>query len=602
MFTVIAIDKNLEPLLKDFLPLYNSCMNNDTIKIITWYRDGKSLNECFPQLDKVIFLQNEWRMIIISDEMDGNQINPFDSYGYSHVENLIYSSQLLGYVPPHITFDDNQDILNIEDFDNLNDNFQEGITEPNQIYLLAVTKEKKDSHNYNDMDKNFWDRCNYPSNCRFIKYNLLEHSNIVTSLSKLELVLAIHTISYNEISSNDLQAYEVYNLSINLDKDKLYESFNKYYNRLWNIENKLHKNQENIQQLKNKNIEHGSIYDINVNINVEVQYENANDLYISKDDFGIFKDVPKLDRIEWNLQRERVNESLIHFLKQPRRSLKKATKQAQKYGEYNKDEVSHLYLNEFQMEDLQEELNNIELELVQCETNNIFDITNFKNEQEKIDINVKRIMKQRGRKKIVISSLLICSIIYFIGFIPFLVSALHEQQLLEGIFIVAIILGGFVLVGIIAILYNKNIFMKAINQFNKLMYSIIDEVQDIHNQYSQYLSYLSSFMKGKSLQYQLTHEKEVLNYDERMIFMHLKKTDRCMKMVTLWIKTINKEFQNLYEYDEMQNFDFFIQPEENQFYNFQDEYNKYPVQLNNSPNSFISPFEFIKSIGIQKGE
>src|SRR5699024_11955231 len=53
--------------------------------------------------------------------------------------------------------------------------------------------------------------------------------------------------------------------------------------------------------------------------------------------------------------------------------------------------------------------------------------------------------------------------------------------------------------------------------FNALMRDIVKRVQDSSRQYSSYLTALSSFMKGKSLLYQLMHGDESLDENEKQI-------------------------------------------------------------------------------------
>ena len=50
MFTVVAVDAKLEPLLKDYLPLYETA-REEQIRMIRWNRQGGSVQRCGRTLD-----------------------------------------------------------------------------------------------------------------------------------------------------------------------------------------------------------------------------------------------------------------------------------------------------------------------------------------------------------------------------------------------------------------------------------------------------------------------------------------------------------------------------------------------------------------------
>ena len=53
MFTVVAVDAKLEPLLKDYLPLYETA-REEQIRMIRWNRQGGSVQTALPQLEEQV--------------------------------------------------------------------------------------------------------------------------------------------------------------------------------------------------------------------------------------------------------------------------------------------------------------------------------------------------------------------------------------------------------------------------------------------------------------------------------------------------------------------------------------------------------------------
>ena len=59
MFTVVAVDTRLEPLLKDYLPLYETA-REEQIRMIHWNRQGDSVANALPQLEEQVQEQSCW--------------------------------------------------------------------------------------------------------------------------------------------------------------------------------------------------------------------------------------------------------------------------------------------------------------------------------------------------------------------------------------------------------------------------------------------------------------------------------------------------------------------------------------------------------------
>ena len=241
MFTVVAVDEKLEPLLKDYLPLYETA-REEQIRMIRWNRQGGSVQTALPQLEEQVQEQNEWRILLVGDEDVIRTRNPFDIARSDQAADYARCAQMLGHIPPWITFHEEEGGLSSQiDMPQEQEREERRFTDPDQIFLLAVTQERQDIkkmrsiRNEDAVDPEFWNRCNYPANCRFLKMNLLRKHNIVTPGARMELAMGIHTLAFNEIPSSDLQAYELYNLIIELNEEAEYAGFSEYYLSLIHI-------------------------------------------------------------------------------------------------------------------------------------------------------------------------------------------------------------------------------------------------------------------------------------------------------------------------------------------------------------------------------
>ena len=61
------------------------------------------------------------------------------------------------------------------------------------------------------------------------------------------------TLAFNEIPSSDLQAYELYNLIIELNEENEFAGFSEYYSRLQAIELRLQRTREFLDRVREKN-------------------------------------------------------------------------------------------------------------------------------------------------------------------------------------------------------------------------------------------------------------------------------------------------------------------------------------------------------------
>ena len=83
-----------------------------------------------------------------------------------------------------------------------------------------------------------------------------------------------------------------------------------------------------------------------------VYNEPPGSLTVSKKGFTLVKDRPKLDGRLWKERREEVDENLEKYLKQPRRALKQAAREARRKGIFDAGADQNgrsVYLDEFQL-------------------------------------------------------------------------------------------------------------------------------------------------------------------------------------------------------------------------------------------------------------
>lgn len=609
MFTVVAVDTRLEPLLKDYLPLYETA-REEQIRMIHWNRQGDSVANALPQLEEQVQEQNEWRILLVGDEDAVRTRNPFDTDRSMQALDYVRCAQMLGHIPPQVTFHEEEGhVISRIDAPDQHEREERRFTDPDQILLLAVTQERQDIkkmrsiRNEDAVDPEFWDRCDYPANCRFLKMNLLRNHNIVTPNARMELAMGIHTLAFNEIPSSDLQAYELYNLIIELNEENEFAGFSEYYSRLQAIELRLQRTREFLDRVREKNAAQ-EMPKIRNEIDVEVYNEQPGSLTVSKKGFTLVKDRPKLDERLWKERREEVDENLEKYLKQPRRALKQAAREARRKGIFDAGADQNgrsVYLDEFQLEDIHEKVDQLELEMAQCEAADILRQDAFREEQDEAQQEVRRIMRRRSGLGTTVLTIVVALIFYALGFVPFVMTASRMQLLSESLIVSGALILIVAIAALGALIYNRHLLMAAIANFNALMRDIVKRVQDSSRQYSSYLTALSSFMKGKSLLYQLMHGDESLDENEKLLRMHVHRLKECQRQLEEWCRPLDRAPSRIYSQDSVRGFDYMREdPKTSLYYVYQRGEQTYPVHLNEDAEYLRSPFSFIDQMIIRK--
>ena len=294
------------------------------------------------------------------------------------------------------------------------------------------------------------------------------------------------------------------------------------------------------------------------------------------------------------------------FIGDPRgvlkRALKKAAREARRKGVFETEKNGHsVYLDEFQLEELHEDVDRLELEMAQCETTDILNAEAFREEQDEAQREVRRIMRRRSGFALTLGTVLFALFLYALGLVPFVMAASRLHLLPESLMVSGVLILTVAVAALFALIYNRHLLMVAIGKFNEVMRSIVKRVQDSSRQYAEYLSALSSFMKGKSLLYQLMHGDESLDENEKLLRMHVHRLKECQRQLEEWCRPLDRALSRQYSQDSVRGFDYMKEdPKTSLYYVYQHGEQTYPVHLNEDAEYLSSPFSFIEQMIIRK--
>ena len=210
-------------------------------------------------------------------------------------------------------------------------------------------------------------------------------------------------------------------------------------------------------------------------------------------------------------------------------------------------------------------------------------------------------MRRRSGLGTTVLTIVVALIFYALGFVPFVMTASRMQLLSESLIVSGALILIVAIAALGALIYNRHLLMAAIANFNALMRDIVKRVQDSSRQYSSYLTALSSFMKGKSLLYQLMHGDESLDENEKLLRMHVHRLKECQRQLEEWCRPLDRALSRQYSQDSVRGFDYMKEdPKTSLYYVYQHGEQTYPVHLNEDAEYLSSPFSFIDQMIIRK--
>lgn len=633
MLTVLAIDKNLICELDDFESLFSNVEKKGEFKICSWNREGNNLFEAIPALfDRHFISENElrsWNIMIVSDNRKCTADNPFSGDYLNDKENLPDPelneiAKMLGIVPTdsHSWYElpDNKFGTikwNVEVNRNLRDeklqqyNIME-FSRPQKIFLFSVVcKNDVDVDEFSKKNCDATERgtfrvkAKYPVNCRFLRFNLSSISNVNTKEDYFRLWMTLLTFVYNDADSIYLSPDALYNIDSVIDKKIMQTQISAIYSKVHYVKKLATLRISDIEKMReHMKQKHYDVPNLNSDINVEFNTDDSG-LYLNKKRFGLAKNCPCEDTATYRYQREGIEKRIFDFLKAPKRALKRAVSATKSNGIFHPDSEEKIHLDEDQTEDLIDNINDLELKLFGSDAvDSAYEQRNEKARQECDKENYKTMHKRATVSVIILGSVAaFCSVL--LGFVPYIINAFvsdNDQTIADSFMITFASLFVLCIAGIITILILRIPLSKGLKKFHAIIKLLVDQTNDLADQYTAYLSKLSSFMKSNSFNTYLHCNNNVyLKDEENKLRKNLDFSEKREQMCQKWAE----EFDFKLQYNEKHmDSDYTIDdyPEKNPLYSFRLNYGDFRVLLNQKRSNLITPYQFISSINIVREE
>lgn len=666
MHTVIILSKHSSNLLREFRFLFQPFVKNDTISFCDWNESGTDIKTSVPELYKIIKGRTEWRAVIVSAEpvygrRNGpipNEKNPFDFPGECSTDSLPKDSlvpiirlthMICGYPSaPVKNFEEGYEYvdevtgethrvraseLSQEEFYALSEKYKEGIKQiylkervseeveqarkmleekysftdvrPQEVYLVSLRKHPDDENHiyaswkapFEMESSDFCRRNNYPGICRFLCFGITNPENSKYMKELTEFWLSVLTVAVNQIPASSLQAYKLYRLEIKISKEEFSEMLNQHLNKM---EAAFEFVKERLRMKSTNPIEDGGKIVEKQHIPVIFSEASGRELYIDTSRLGLSRDCPGDELEFWNTQVKEKQGKVERFLKMPRRAIDRtALHVKERAADFFDDQYE---LDRFQIEELEDEIDVLELELLTSDTHTMVDKEKLRKDMEQLDKQVKKDIARRMRKGSVIGVGVSILLIYMIGFFPYVFNSLKlgKAQFFAslGVMLASTFLAA--IGGVIVLFIFRRQMAASMGRFNKLMQELINNVNGCGKKFEKYFSALCTYMKAQSIYEGLTKRKDAVSARTARLRTHKQALRSCIErdeeLATAFGIRRNADFEkNVTRF-----FDEEKLPKDNRLYFYEIDEGKTEVPLNTTGEMLRTPYKFIEGLFIER--
>ena len=532
MLSVLIIDTEVYEHYSKYDYFFGHFENNNDIAVCVWNRKSREgdIASMLPQLMDAVRNVPEWNAYIIcephnsiafleNDFKNKTQfsINPYerantDSYDPDK-DRLLKLVYLLGG-----RGDDRTEYIR---------QYQFRAARPNMIYLITprilknIEQQKHfllseirgdNTGNSEDPDSilagqvdltdnysEFWERYEYPPNCRFLVYDFPEEKHLTYQNSWFPFWVAVISMAQNSISNSILTPYVLYVLAIDIDDIKFAEYISEFYTMLLenkDINNRVIDKERYIEKVESKSTDITVSDDLSP---VFVTFPNfdVGELYANDYNISIYKDRPVLDEDDWRDQMVVCRESIGKFFKAINRGKGEAVDYVHDSFKDAVSELRGVKLTKYDKEELTEAINQDELAMIELNLASSSSRAKFEKEQRKVEKMVRTYMKRRLRMKAAVGVILASMLVYFIGFIPYIINSL-TTNFFSFLISLPISIGALIvpaIFGFVMLNKLKKTMSIMIGDYNGVIDTCYEDAKSASDLQSTYLTRLLDYMK-----------------------------------------------------------------------------------------------------------
>lgn len=442
----------------------------------------------------------------------------------------------------------------------------------------------------------------YPAKLRYLLFDV-NYCNGERKVDEyINFLSFLLVFAANEYPIDAIKAYRIYRVNCDTDRSSLSRALSIYDTKLALTQAQIRKQMRDLDNVEHKPASENEMdnfylgeFPVNVSLFEET---DTKQIYTDADFAQIATDKAAIESIAWDKRFKESKKAFVKFLKEPRRSVKRAVDSTRTQLTIDSDDV--FYMTDFQIEDIEEKIHNDEQEMVSLVTEDIYNTEKYKQRIDDEGERVARHISLRMRAKTIAIIMGIAVGTYFVGFLPMFFSNLNTaKSMLFSLIVTGVSVGLVALAGFITLLVFKYLLKKSVRNYNIALSHMVGELRNAMGTFSRYLTHLKGYMKRTSLINKRKKDEKIETIETRILHKHLMDIDD--------VRNNNRLIFREYEFVDMGNsyepykFDF-TKPES---YDYDFPYNEIAdrrIVFIQKGNKIVVPIDFIKEITITREE
>ena len=609
MHTVITLNKQSSDLLKDFRFLYKPFVDEGTISFCDWNEAGTDLKSAVPDIYKCIKGKPDWRAIVLNtDSMAvhtsgpvADEKNPFDFPGEtvndteipreSNVPMIRLSHMLCGYPAATVkNFEKGFEYYDEKTLKRVRVRESELTEDEEHIYESWKTQFEMESSNFSSRNK-------YPNNCRFICSSITNAENSLYMKELTEFWVSVLTLAINRIPASSLQAYRLYKLGMEASEEELERLLNKRLNRMESVYDFV---QERMKMKAELSFEEDDILVPEQKIPVHFDGSSGKELYINTSKIGLSRDCPKDELFTWIMEITEKKRQINQFLKAPRRAIDKASQYLKGRAEsFFGDEYK---MDQFQVEDLEAEIERLETNVLENSTSGLVDEAKFKEQIETVDKKVKKDIVSHIRRSTAVQVGGCLLLVYLLGFVPYWISAakLGGSQFGSAVVVALAALAVAAAGGIAALFILRYRVRMSMEEYNHVIHTMVNNVNASADEFGKYFTAVCTYMKAQSIRAGIKLKSESISSAQFILRAHkqaLKSSiERDEEVAASYgirrVAEVEKNITSFFHEEKL--------PKDNALYYYETDKSDVGIPLNEAGDLVRAPYKFVAKLKLER--
>lgn len=661
MYSVLIQNQKTIDSFGDYRALFLEAMARKEMECCRWVESGETVETALPGLTELVADKEEWQAIIVrvEDESAMGQYETSPSNPYDFLINargqggtgespvpLVRLTQMLGEIPapeeawyPEVVKDeagkapwvryvhfDPSGCREPQDYERARREAEEKNRRARDEYsalldkysfdgrkpqnIIAVTFHCAAPKNVRTVTEQvwgmgdsryseFWKRNRYPASCRFVQYEYSRQGRVQKDADLFDFWCCVLLLAINNIDPSSLQAYRLYTIKADFDREKMRDCFQKKVDELkgcrYYAESEIRRDLE--EKLKEKHPK--PVY--RMGLPVAVRLPAHMDVSVAPGEFGLCARSTFSDLNKWEGLRTGAEESLNMVYGNIDRALAESAERMRSFSSMKEEEVTPL--DRFEKRDMENELSRIFDKILQTQN----ELTRIRNQSQdrvaRASREVRKALRARPDGTLAREIGLLVIVLAAAGLAPgLLFTAGYGCGSVETV-LAETALGAvlFCVIELVILWTGRKGLVNKIRAYNEAMEESVSSLTQDVGRFSEFISNITSYSRGKSFLKRLRYKRFYLESKDEMMKRHGKALNLMLDRMKKWCRAYCLPVEFDRGISDHFSFDMEVPPGINKLYTFETG-KKYEIELNETGDTVQSPFIFVEKLMIEREE